>query len=300
MNLRNILKQVAMVLMVALLVMANTHAAKADAGIKVLGTISAINADAGVITVIGADGNVYYVPVPADKIANMVVGGALELHGTVAADGSVTFSADDSLAPDPALDPAPQDPANPPSTDYYCTQSTDQNPIGADLVTNYGADYAVLQQLACDYHMSWPDIQTLVSNAELLSVDPALLALAAKAGLDDEIIAQITHSTEADAEVIEDLLDQYQSNLEELDDQGELDENVTMDDIDGEDTTEIDDESGVAPDDSSSEIEDDQTETEVEDGADDNSEVEDHSGEDTEVENEGPEEVGYLFIGTVA
>jgi len=299
------MKNITLVLVVTLLLLANTHIALADKGVDVLGTISAINADAGVITVIAADGNVYYVPVPAEKLANMVVGGAVELHGTVAADGSVTFTADDSLIPDPALETTPQDPSADPTVDYYCSQNTDQNPIGADLVTNFGADYAVLQQLACDYHMTWPEIQTLVSNAELLSVDPALLALAAKAGLDDEIIAKVTHSTEADAEVIENLLDQYQENLQTLDDSGQIsDPSLTLDDIDG-----IEDSSDSTPgiddsqDDNGSDTWDDNStddSPEVEDGSDDSS-SDDSSGDDqSESDDNEAEGTGYLFTAVVA
>ena len=163
----------------------------------------------------------------------------------------------------------------------------------------------MLQQLACDYHMTWPEIQTLVSNAELLSVDPALLALAAKAGLDDEIIAKVTHSTAADAEVIENLLDQYQENLQTLDDSGQIsDPSLTLDDIDG-----IEDSSDSTPgiddsqDDNGSDTWDDNStddSPEVEDGSDDSS-SDDSSGDDqSESDDNEAEGTGYLFTAVVA
>jgi len=213
-----LIKSVIVVVAVMMLVVAgftplSTAFAQSGVGFDQHGTITEVNTELGVVTVLGADGTTYYIPVSATQIASLSVGAAIEIHGTVAADGTLTFGLDDSIfnGSDDSVDGVDDH-----GGDDACEQALAQNAVAADLIANGGADPDVLEELSCEFGLDWTAISDIVAKAELNSIDPIFYALAGKAGLADALVADLATIDMTDPKAVDDLLDQYQDQIKDV------------------------------------------------------------------------------------
>lgn len=227
-----LIKSVIVVVAVLMLVVAgftplSTAFAQSGVGFDQHGTITEVNTELGVVTVLGADGTTYYIPVSATQIASLSVGAAIEIHGTVAADGTLTFGLDDSIfnGSDDSVDGVDDS-----SSDDACEQALAQNAVAADLIANGGADPDVLEELSCEFGLDWTAISDIVAKAELNSIDPIFYALAGKAGLADALVADLANIDPTDPQAIGNLLNQYQDQIKTV---------LGTDDIDLEDDSDF-------------------------------------------------------------
>jgi hypothetical protein len=212
------IKSVIVVVAVMMLVVAgftplSTAFAQSGVGFDQHGTITEVNTELGVVTVLGADGTTYYIPVSATQIASLSVGAAIEIHGTVAADGTLTFGLDDSIfnGSDDSVDGVDDH-----GGDDACEQALAQNAVAADLIANGGADPDVLEELSCEFGLDWTAISDIVAKAELNSIDPIFYALAGKAGLADALVADLATIDMTDPKAVDNLLDQYHDQIKDV------------------------------------------------------------------------------------
>ena len=281
-----LIKSVIVVVAVLMLVVAgftplSTAFAQSGVGFDQHGTITEVNTELGVVTVLGADGTTYYIPVSATQIASLSVGAAIEIHGTVAADGTLTFGLDDSIfnGSDDSVDGVDDS-----SSDDACEQALAQNAVAADLITNGGADPDVLEELSCEFGLDWTAISDIVAKAELNSIDPIFYALAGKAGLADALVADLATIDMTDPKAVDDLLDQYQDQIKDVLGSDDIDMDDDSDfafyDDDDDDSMDDDDDSfddnGIDADD---DLDDDDSSSDDDDSDEDESNDDNSGGE---------------------